>query len=1265
MTISSSRLDTKDKSNTAREPGPTGAQPLPHAVMTHPTHAAGGMSGNSTNASSAGSSGRSSRAGSRLLRRPASEAAAAAGAGPLGVELAAAADEAQDAARIAAAAHVDYPAEERAMLAQAAAIACDQLEVTRAGPSFVQSGLSPFGRLLAVWREPSVAAGAVGAGRAGVDVWAGVTAHGYIVLWSQGDGSNASAAAAPATPSVTSAVETRLVDFEKFLSDSYRSLTAATFTMPKLLPGAGGKRGTLTFFVLTEEGHGLTFAVDLGVLLTAAATESEEEDAALPVAAAPVAAGAAAPVASEGSRRVGIVGHRRLLLRKALFPRDLPAGSGFASVSHAALASSTHHTLAYHALSNCILLSVDSDLYAYSDANLHTVWQASVGPAILGSSAVSVAAHGGTSSSTPEEKKAASVAAAAAVASSAQRMDAKQRRTHAITSLAFPSVLSVDTPSLLVAMNALALAAGAAPFSLPNSQSAFHGQPPPPPFLVAGTKSGYLLRIELRRRDLGGSAVGAAAAGATGRVVPDVRVLARFQEHNVSHLGMGLPGEEDAHVTGEQRDELARKKEDERRKKAGGVAAAAAAASAAAAAASSVSSSSGIAASPVDDSATSSSATTPRGAFPLFKLGESGSGTSASSNAAAVAFDPTQFPPSPVLIGSPWFDPSPAGTAASLAAGTAVPAVRATAYGTSLTSVAVVLRRGEWLCVVGCADGFVHVVARDGARVYSDSNSPNQRAASQCKYASTSSAQSSPPHPVALDPAFPAALLFTLVDPCVHSTSARVAPVVRLVSSLDGGMIATIDASGVLRRWDLNQRCLAGRTHTEGVLHADDSAPRGSPLAGTAATAAATPAPFSAHMELIYAGAHSELAVLYGPGGPLAGLGGAASPLVRMHSRGTQGGSNGSSGGMSASDKEMTPAALLAAGLLLPSHVLIVCHTAFSLWRLQRMPRVHKSHPFALSLDFPGSVLSAAPSVLSELGAFIAAYQAEDRRIAEGYGVTQGEKLRLELSQSQSRSQSESQARDGRGDSKQRSGSAMASREEMASPDSLIYTPSPNAPLSPLSPGSGVAASGGGGSDGLLRTSSTSALLKGHHSIGATPHHPGLVEATSPDSAVSAPPHAQLVPSFALPPPQSEGPHGAVSGGDEQQPPTTVVDSTADFYGFAPIAAPSTAAIAVSPPTDNGASNQPSKSPPADVINPMMAEPRGPVEAKLSHLSIFSPHASASPSASASASPFPDSGGSGGSAQTIDADTPANLREASAQVLPAISVLVDVDPDDE
>ena len=85
-----------------------------------------------------------------------------------------------------------------------------------------------------------------------------------------------------------------------------------------------------------------------------------------------------------------------------------------------------------------------------------------------------------------------------------------------------------------------------------------HGSSLPPPFFLLGTKSGYLLKVELRRRELLG--------GVVSKLTPEVRILARFQEHAILYTGMS-EAELDNEVSTEQKEELARKKEEERRRK--------------------------------------------------------------------------------------------------------------------------------------------------------------------------------------------------------------------------------------------------------------------------------------------------------------------------------------------------------------------------------------------------------------------------------------------------------------------------------------------------------------------------------------------------------------------------------------------------------------------------------------------------------------------------------------------------------------------------
>jgi len=399
-----------------------------------------------------------------------------------------------------------------------AAQSADSLAVTRAGPALVQSSLSPFGDVLALWREPG--AGAIpGAARAaaiaaagsshpppaptldsrGVDVWVGITSRGYVLVWSAGAALDSSGGAfVPPPPPASASVgpgalgmglgvqgggpvnpaylptDTQLMDFEKILGENYRRLTAACFTLPKIAPpgataamqaqtaqlqmsatgssssgisgsdgspgggngssagsaGSGGlgghKRGSLSLFVLTEEGHGLTYSVELGVIATTtvSAPGNDTEDETLATSSA-IASGAATPnpaglvtAVADGassslqpSRRVGIVAHRRLLLRKALYQRDgLPSNlsASIASSGLSAVAAAAAHgppprpsLVCFDPLSNCILLCVDSELLAVADQTLQTGWSANVAPAILGGSLAYAAQKGNARSGLP------------------------------------------------------------------------------------------------------------------------------------------------------------------------------------------------------------------------------------------------------------------------------------------------------------------------------------------------------------------------------------------------------------------------------------------------------------------------------------------------------------------------------------------------------------------------------------------------------------------------------------------------------------------------------------------------------------------------------------------------------------------------------------------------------------------------------------------------------------------------------------------------
>ncbi len=711
------------------------------------------FSGASSGTSSHGSSGRSSVQGHRLHH---------AGGGLEDSTTAAAAlhlSQSTAAAASIAAESVTLSEEERLWLARGAAVATDRLTVTRSGPSLIQSGLSPFGPLLDVWREPGVgalpsalalartaalhaaaaAAGYGGSGLApaqnfltiaearGTDVYVGITTRGYIIVWSQGTAMEgvvggsissalaaavaspaprppsaipagsptAAAAAAAAAASVAASSstagaigsggggdsaasylpsDTRLLDFERILGDNYRTLIAACFTLPKLSltnGGAGGggggnsaqhqqqqqqqqqssqngssnnssnssnssKRGQISLFVLTEEGHGLTYHIELGVIATTAtvantatttqqqaqAQGAENKHASQSNAATTLsggvgtvsgaAAAAAAVLNSDvlaAPRRVGIVSHRRLLLRKALYTRESMLGSvssgpagggGLASLGAnvASLLPVSHPTnVSYDALSNCILLTVDTEIYAFSEATLQTIWQANVGPAIIGgggssNAAATVAAPldgssgeaGGSSSS--KKRAAEDKVAAASSTNSHLRLDAKQKRAHTITALAFASPVA---GALSVAPPPQGGGSASSASSSSGSSAVVLGAPPPS-FLIVGTRSGFVLCITLRRREVLG--------GAIFKLVPTVHILARINEHQVhwhdmemalataaaAEAGNGAAGSgggsgsgsgaangsnNSAGVTGEQRDELARKKEEERRRKAG------------------------------------------------------------------------------------------------------------------------------------------------------------------------------------------------------------------------------------------------------------------------------------------------------------------------------------------------------------------------------------------------------------------------------------------------------------------------------------------------------------------------------------------------------------------------------------------------------------------------------------------------------------------------------------------------------------------------
>ena len=1075
--------------------------------------------------------------------------AAAAASGDIAAESAAATAAAAAAAAATAAADASlvYSPAEAALLHARATLSADCSSVVRSGPGLVLAGLSSFGPLLAVWREPNVGGAAAATGPAsraerGRDVWVGISARGYLIVWSQGTSSSSSGDGS-ASPDLLSSSnsgvgvlpsDTVLLDFEHFLGDHhYRRLHAATWTMPKLLPSLSSPRRpngsvTLTAFVMTEEAHGLTYAFEIGALAfdPSNAAADEEKDASASNGPSPTpgrqanATAVQAKLAGEGAQRVGIISHRRLLLRKALYARETPAassssssGGGFAAVG-AALQSglpSRPANVCYHPASNCVLLTVDTDLYAFSDSTLQTQWQANIGPAILGghrSSGVLGSLTGEEGQLGAESKDSKSAAAdaekkavAAAAAASAMRMDAKQKRAHAITALTFPSLLQQDRASLVAASIAL----GAPPPT--NAQSAQQNAGSSssavvPPFFILGTKSGYLLRLDLRRRE--------ALGGTVFKYAPDVRVIARFQEHAVSYNSMAAAAAAAAAstasastaaaeldlfdfsgsgaITTDQRDELARKKEEERRKRneqnRGRYA--------------TTNSSGG------SNTVGSSAGTDSAAGAPLTSSSSSSSHNKPLDNLPP--FDPSDLPSDPLLISSPWFDLSASSASASASLGS----IKSSAFTTSISSVALAYRKDAWIVAVGCADGFLHIVTRDSNEANRLLSTSAQARADTRAVKYTSSAASSGSHPISFDSAFPSTLLYTLLDPSPHA-AARVSPVAAVACSADGACVVSMDSAGVLRRWDLNRRVLAGVAHTEGIVPAATtmtSTGAASSLGSSAASASASTALPSllpglplVKLDLVYPAAHSELAVLYGAGGALAHLGGGAPTAIdRALSK-----SNAAASASSASGGPSSAASLLASGSLVPSHLQILCGPLFSFWRLQRLPRAtarHLPRPASASVGaagaagagtssnpkLPPSVLASTPSILAELSDFIAAYQAEDR-LAEAslqLGATAGRKLRKEKAAAETRAAA----------LKMRESAMGSTAGEHAASSSLGLSGAGSpVPLhaSASHSGSGLA------STGMLAPANLALLTAGgHHSIAATPNHPGLAEAAVP-----------------------------------------------------------------------------------------------------------------------------------------------------------------------
>jgi hypothetical protein len=1362
------------------------------------------LGGVSSGVSSLASSGRSSAlghpdtgSGGRTPRHQQHHAAADANAAAAAAHLVAA----TAAAKAAAAEAVVLSDEARELLAAQASRAGDSLSITRSGPALVQSGLSPFGELLALWREPQAGAifpasagasssvppptsSAGGAGTAesrGMDVWVGITSRGYVVVWSAGaalDPSGSAGGVAPPTSTSASSSsatpglgalgggpvnpsylpsDSRLLDFEKILGENYRRLSAACFTLPKLTPpGApptspahaqtaqlASRRGTLTIFVLTEEGHGLTYSVELGVIVVdaaaaaaaaatnttittatgAEASTAEESNSstskgpsgtATPnptgIATAVTSASSSSqstlpPAVADPSRRIGIVAHRRLLLRKALYQRDgLPSSlagavamSGLAGlVSQGAQALSGAASpprpanLCFDPLTNWILFSVDMDLIAVSDLNLQTIWTASVGPAILGGGGgggLADEASSAAARAAKDEKKSATMQQQQQLT---KGMDAKQRRAHAITSIAFPSPATAALVCAAQRVGSSGASSASASTNLSSSQPNNQQQQSssaPPSFVVVGTRSGFVLQVVLRRREVLG--------GAVFKLLPVVTVLARMQEHQVLHEDMmamdnngagvaagtatsagtgaaatnGGSNMDASMVSAEQRDELARKKEEERRRR--------------------------NAAGPTNAGSKELAAIMQAAAAARsHAAGITSSPSSSVADEALIPFDPSELPTAPLLICSPWFDPSMAaltsgqGGAPSFVSspgGLPQGLIRASAYSTSISCLSLGWRRGEWVVAVGCLDGFVHVVSRESqgrasiaapppssssaattasgqasaaagnsaattstsgtAAAVASATSAQQHtkytllsdvsftdAASSSSAAAGSKNTRSALFPISFDTSFPASLLYTLVDPPAHASSSRLASVVRLVCSPDAGVVVTIDAGGVARRWDLDARQLAGVTTTEGVV----------PTPSQVATAATTSSSSSLSssvlpslpplgLELVYpcrGGAH-ELASLFGPEGAVTLA--ATAPLSSrtqqqghqrlpsLSSNGLNGNGASSSGAAGHVDSFATMLSVLKeAGLMAPSHMLLLSEASFSLWRMQRPQRVHKGASVALGVpsastmtgvagaaaDAAGggggrggvvgggggggggvpsvaaSLLSSAGSVLADLTDFIAAQAAEEKRAMEALGLlgmggsggggsssgfgsahTVGEKLRRERALAESAR--EKLAR-------RNSALLAASRDD---PTNTAPGSGSRTPFSYYSPFSSSGGLGSPSSDG------------GHHSIAATPNHPNLAEAASvastrPPSAHNSSSNAQhslsVAPSAAstvLSTHSSANANATTSSNALAKSEISGVlplsnsasAATADFYGFAPAPSSSPVVESISP----------------------------------------------------------------------------------------------------
>jgi hypothetical protein len=471
-------------------------------------------------------------------------------------------------------------------------------------------------------------------------------------------------------------------------------------------------------------------------------------------------------------------------------------------------------------------------------------------------------------------------------------------------------------------------------------------------------------------------------------------------------------------------------------------------------------------------------------------------------------FDLSDLPIGPLLICSPSFDlssPSPPAT------------IRTSSYSTTITCLGVVLRRGEWVIVVGCADGFVHLVSRESrARYLAGRGIAEGRAADEIK--DSKYARYIHPHPIDLPAGFPASLLYTLADPSPHGTTTKMPPCLQLVCSLDGGMIITIDGAGTIRRWDLNNRALSGVTHTDGLVESVQTG--SSHLFGQAHHSALHGQHLPVWMDLIYPSSQSDLAVLYGAGGALQGMhggGGRDSQPSRSGSFSMRASEEGLEGLMrpgainsllsssadpssspplstkgshspSAASTVLSPALLLSQGLLLPTHVVIFSSGTWSLFRTTRAPRVSKHASSQAAQNSKTGIAGSGSGLLADIADFLAASYLDARKTMDSLGPSQGDKLRkeraaVEARAAAARKRSQNlQARDGMTSTETAGGGRESMNSGFGSPDSLhtstsFHQSSTSPPVSP--PHSAVLPAGT------------------HISLSATPFHPGGLEVSS------------------------------------------------------------------------------------------------------------------------------------------------------------------------